>query len=332
MRLAYPWLLLLLLLIPVLAWLRYGQRNRVRVQYSDLSLFEQAPVSWAVRMQPLLPALFVLGLAGIVVALSRPQKGLEESISSADVVDIVMLVDTSRSMNALDLSPGNQPVTRISAAKKVVKEFIARRPQDRFSVIAFGSVPFTMSPLTLSQDFLQEQVDRLNISIAGDGTAIGSAIAAGTNRLLESKTKSRLMILLTDGVNTAGTMDPLDAAQIARTKGFKIYTIAVGEEGRIPMLGTDFFGREAVVPMQSEIDTETLIKIAELTGGRYFRARKLTELEKVYEDIDQMERTETKVENFTRYDEKYHWAALFGMICLGLEQFFSATRLGRTLE
>jgi len=331
MRLAYPWVLLALVLLPLLLWARYGARGRVRIRFSNLMGAEDAPRSWAVWLHPLLPTFFALGYISLVLAASRPQFGIEESKSNAEVFDVVLLIDASGSMRGLDISPDQQRITRRDASKKVASDFVKRRTEDRISLIVFGSTVFTLSPLTRSTDFLLEQLNRLEISMAGDETAIGSAIAAGINRLEDSQSKSKVIVLLTDGVNNAGSLEPLDAARVAQERGYRIHTIAVGEDGRVPALGNDLFGRPAVVPMMSEIDTETLRKIADMTGGRFFRARNYKELEKVYADIDTMERTEVEVERFMRYEERYTLPALLALCFLGLELLLAGTRLGRTV-
>jgi Ca-activated chloride channel family protein len=332
MTLGQPWFLLLLLGLPVLVWARY-QRRRVTVRFSDGTALTGLPVSWAHRLRLLPPTLYTLGLACAVVALARPLQGTEESRVSAEVVDIVLVVDVSPSMDALDLSPEDADrrklITRLDVAKAVLRKFIQARTQDRLALIGFAELPYTISPLTVDHEFLLTQVDRLETGMLGDGTAIGSAIASGTNRLRESRAKSRVMVLLTDGANNRGALTPQNAAQAAKALGFKIYTVGVGKEGMVLAKQQTRHGGQSVGYMQSEIDEEALKFIAEETGGRFFRAQNRTELEAVYQEIDTMEKTEIKTEVFTQFDERFDAFAAAAVALLGLEALLSAFRLGR---
>jgi Ca-activated chloride channel family protein len=330
----HPWLLLLLALVPALVWLRHFRRSAA-VRFSDGEALAQLPASWAVRAQRVMPLLYALGLSLAVVALARPRQGLEESRVSAEVVDIVLVVDVSPSMDALDLAPDELTkrnlITRLDVAKTVLKKFIEARTSDRMSIVAFSQMPYTVCPLTIDQEFLLSQIDRLETGMLGDGTAIGTAIASGTNRLRESKAKSRIMVLLTDGSNNSGNLTPLNAAQAAKALGFKIYTVGVGKEGLVYIKQKDRFGNQGVGYMESDIDEETLQTIGKETGARFFRAQNLKELDTVYEEIDQMEKTEIKNEVFTRYNERFEWFAAAAAGLLILEALLSATRLGRVI-
>jgi Ca-activated chloride channel homolog len=332
MTFGHPWLLLLLLAVPPLVWLRH-YRRAAAVTFSDGAALEKLPVSWAVRASRAMPFLYGAGLVLAVVALARPQRGLEESKVSSEVVDIVLVVDVSPSMDAVDLAPEelkrNKLVTRLDAAKAVLRKFIEARRQDRISIVAFSQMPMTICPLTLDSDYVLTQVDRLKTGMLGDGTAIGTAIASGTNRLRESKAKSRIMVLLTDGSNNSGNLTPENAAQAAKALGFKIYTIGVGKEGLVYLKQQDRFGNEGLGYMQSDIDEEALKTIAKETGGRFFQAQNRQELESVYEEIDRMEKTEVKTEVFTHYNERFDLFAAAAIALLALEALLSATRLGR---
>lgn len=334
MTFGHPWLLLLLLAVPPLVWLRH-YRRAAAVTFSDGAALEKLPVSWAVRASRAMPFLYGAGLALAVVALARPQRGLEESKVSSEVVDIVLVVDVSPSMDAVDLAPEelkrNKLVTRLDAAKAVLRRFIEARRQDRLSIVAFSQMPMTICPLTLDSDYVLTQVDRLETGMLGDGTAIGTAIASGTNRLRESKARSRVMVLLTDGANNSGTLTPDNATQAAKALGFKIYTVGVGKEGLVYVKQTDRAGRERLGYMESDIDEESLQNIAKETGGRFFRAQNLKELDVVYEEIDKLEKTEVKTETFTRYDERFDLVAALALALLALEALLSATRLGRVV-
>lgn len=330
MTLQYPAMLLLLLLIPLLVLWRYGKKRRVTIRFSDTSIIANLSPSWAILLQPLLPLCYILGLACLVLALARPLKGLEESIVRTEVVDIVLLVDVSSSMLAEDFSSRLEALNRLEAAKKVIRRFIEQRKHDRIGMVAFAAMPYTVSPLTLDHGWLLQQVEhRLRIGELEDGTAIGSALASAVNRLRNSKATSKVVILLTDGVNNAGSLSPDNAAQAAQALGVKVYTVGAGSSGWVRMPITDVFGVQRFTRQRSEIDEATLRRIADVTGATYFRAKNQKELQKVYADIDQMEKTEIEVEQFTSFEERFMPFVMLSMICLGAERLLGLTRLGR---
>ena len=331
MRFAHPWLLLLLLAVPLLVWLRHRSRRAATVTFSDNRLLDGLPRSWAVRIQPILPLLSGLGLALVVVAMARPQRGLEESRSEGEVVDIMLIVDVSPSMQALDFSTRNKRMNRLDAARQVAREFIEARPDDRIGMVVFAGLTYSLSPLTQDHEWLLQQVDRMQIGMAGDGTAIGSAIAAATNRLRDSEAKSKVMVLLTDGVSNMGSITPENAAEAAKALGLKIYTVAAGREGMVPVPVQTFFGQEQIVQQPSDFDREGLEKIASTTGARFFWAPDLETLRKVYADIDQMERTEIKTQIFTRYRDLFQPVLAAGIGLLLLEKLLTLGRAGRLL-
>ncbi|MFO1523787.1 MAG: VWA domain-containing protein [Kiritimatiellia bacterium] len=331
-RFAHPWLLLLLLVVPLLVWLRHRSRRAATVTFSDTRLLDGLPRTWAVRIQPLLPVLFGLGLAAVVVAMARPQKGLEESRSEGEVVDIMLIIDVSPSMKALDFSTRSERLNRLDAARRVAREFIDGRPDDRIGLVVFAGLTYSLSPLTQDHEWLQQQVDRMQIGMAGDGTAIGSAIAAATNRLRDSEAKSKVMVLLTDGVSNMGSITPDNAAEAAKALGLKVYTVAAGREGLVPVPMQTFFGQEQIVNQPSDFDRESLEKIARTTGARFFWAPDLKTLREVYSDIDKMERTEIKTQIFTRYRDLYQPVLGVGIGLLLLEKLLSLGRAGRLLS
>lgn len=326
----HPWILLLLLAIPGLVYLRYARRRRPTLRFSDSSPLAQLPVSWAVRAQPLLPALYGLGLALLVVALARPQKGLEESRVRTEAVDIVLLVDVSTSMRAEDLATPLRHINRLDAAKSVIEQFIQDRPNDRIGLVAFSAMPYAVSPLTLDHGWLIQQMQRLETGMIEDGTAVGDAIASAVNRLRGSIAKTKIVILLTDGMNNRGTLSPDNAAQAAKALNVKIYTVGAGSTGLVRVPVMDPFGGRHYIQQPSEIDEATLTRIATVTGAKYFRAADLKSLEDVYRQIDTMEKTEINVDQYTYFEERFAaWLAL-GMILLGAERLLALTRLGRS--
>ena len=323
-----PWLLLTLLLVPLLVWLHYGVRRRSTIRYSNNRLLRRMPKSFALRIHRFLPVLYVLGIAALAVALSRPRFGEEESKVKTDVVDIVLLVDLSTSMRALDFSTKTEQRNRLDAAKEVLERFIDRRPEDRLALVAFAAVSYTAAPLTTDHPWLAQRLGQLKTGMLEDGTAIGTAIASAVNRLRDSEAESKLVVLLTDGVNTAGDLSPENAARLAEALGIKVYTIGAGREGYVPAPGP--FGR--ITRQHSEIDEAVLERIAEITGGRFFRADNFEALDEVYKEIDALERTEIEVEQFTRYEERFTWLAFAALALLLTERLASLGRFGSLTE
>ena len=329
MILRYPLILLLLLLIPALVYLRHGQRRSLSLRFSHGEALSKLPASWAVTLQPILPALYAIGLAALIVATARPQKGLAESRVRTEAVDIVLLVDVSTSMRAEDFTTATQRINRLDAAKAVIERFIQDRPEDRIGMVAFSAMPYTVSPLTLDHSWLIQQMQRLETGMLEDGTAIGDAIASAVNRLRDSVAKSKVVILLTDGMNNRGVLSPENAAQAAKALNIKLYTVGAGSSGLVPMPVMDPFGGKQYVRQPSEIDENTLTRIAEITGATYFRATDFKGLDDVYKRIDKMEKTEVNVDQYTYFEERFMPWLLLGLIALGLEKWLSLTRLGR---
>lgn len=323
MKFAYPYLLLLLLLIPALLWWR-ARRRGPAVHFPDGALLRKLPVSLAVRLQPLLTGLYVLGLTCLIVAIARPQKGLQESRVNTEGVDIVLLLDLSTSMETPDFARGGERQTRIESAKQVISEFIAKRKDDRIGLVGFAALPYSIAPLTLDHSWLMQRLDGLRTGMLEDGTAIGDAIASAVNRLRDSKAKSRIVILLTDGINNRGELTPENAAQAAAALGIKIYTIGIG--GGLPVR-QDFFTLTA-----QEIDETTLKRIAQLSKAEFFRARDLKTLEEVYDQIDKLEKTEIEMQQFTRFEEKAGSWLIAALFFLTLEKILSLSRFGRLPE
>lgn len=323
MRFAHPYLLLLLLLIPALLWWR-ARRRGPAVHFPDGALLQKLPVSLTVRLQPMLTALYILGLTCLIVAIARPQRGLSESRVNTEGVDIVLLLDLSTSMETPDFSRNGQRQTRIESAKQVISDFIEKRKNDRIGLVGFAALPYSIAPLTLDHSWLMQRLDGLHTGMLEDGTAIGDAIASAVNRLRDSKAKSRIVILLTDGINNRGELTPENAAQAAAALGIKIYTIGIG--GGLPVR-QGFF----TLPPQ-EIDEATLKRIAELSKAEFFRARDLKTLEDVYNQIDKLEKTKIEMNQFTRFEEKSAGWLVAALIFLTLEKILSLSRFGRLPE
>ena len=262
----------------------------------------------------------------VVIAAARPQfYNVSKEIRSPGV-DIMLSLDTSGSMRAMDFKLNNKPVTRLTAVKKVVSDFIRKREMDRIGLVVFGEGAFTQSPLTMDKGLLLGLVDKMEIGMAGDRTAIGSAIAIGGKRLKDLKAKSRIMILLTDGRHNAGDITPEEAAQAIHSLGVKIYTIGVGGKGPAPFRIETVFGTR-VIKQRVDLDEKALKTIASLGDGKYYRAADSEELSKIYELIDKEEKTEIKVKEFFHFRELYHYFLIAALLLLGFEIFLKTTLL-----
>ncbi|PXA04918.1 hypothetical protein DDZ13_02840 [Coraliomargarita sinensis] len=335
-----PTFLLLLLLIPVLAWWAGRMGPEAAVRFSSTALARSVSRDRRSRPGKFLFGLRLLALATLVVALARPQFGKMNESSEAEGIDIVVTLDLSGSMRALDLSTQDDIVTRLDAAKRVVDDFIGKREYDRIGLVAFAADAYVVSPLTLNHDWLKRNLERLELGeIDGSGTAIGTALGASVNRLRDHQARSRIVILLTDGENNAGTLSPIGAAEAAKTYGVKVYTIATGKKGRVPVPQTDRSGRvvrdaegKPVYRGRSDIsnfDETELREIATMTGGKFFSATEDGDLERIYDEIDELETTEIELRSYASFTELFIWPALAGLVLLGLEQILRNTRYHR---
>ncbi len=329
MTLLHPWLLLLLLLVPALLWLRYAARRKTALRFSDGRVLRGLPSSWVTYARHLLPVLYAAGLILLIIALARPQKGLDESRVTKDAIDIVLLIDVSSSMLAEDFFIEGRRVNRMEVCLQAAKQFIQRRRDDRISVIAFAGVPYVMAPLTFDHGWLLQQVGRIEIAMVQDGTAIGSAIASGLNRLRDSDADSKVIILLTDGVNNAGTISPDNAARAAAALDVRVHAIGVGTQTHAPFPVRDPFGGQRYVQQLAVFDEAQLKRIADTTGGQYFHADDTEALGRIYAAIDELERTEIEVEEYTRYEEYFLPFLLWSIGLLVLERVLAFARLGR---
>ena len=330
MRFADPWALWLLATLPLLAWLRGRVGPAPAVVFPSADLVRQAAREVAPSHPGRLRGALRLGALGLLIlALARPQQGLGTADVEASGIDIVLAIDVSGSMAALDFQSEGKPGSRLDAVKKVVEDFVAGRPNDRLGLVAFAGRPYLVSPLTLDHDWLVRGLERLRIGLVEDGTAIGSGIASSVNRLRDRRAKSRVVILLTDGVNNSGKVSPLTAADAARALGVRVYTIGAGTRGEAPMPIVDRFGRQRIVMTPVDVDEETLQKVAETTGAKFFRATDTDSLRRIYEEIDQLEKTTETMKHFEEYRELFPWAILGALSLLCLEALRAAsTRRG----
>lgn len=278
------------------------------------------PPRWWLR------GLRALAVTSLILACARPQAGRTVTEVSHSGVDIFLAVDTSGSMRALDLKLDGKPSTRLAVVKKAAAEFIRRRPADRLGLIAFGESAIVQCPLTLDHDLLQELLAEANFGMAGDGTAVGDAVGIGVRHMKDLPAKSRILVLMTDGANNAGVIEPERAAEIAKTYGVKVYTIGVGIEGEAPFLVDTGFGQQ-VVYQKTDLDEPSLKQIAEKTGAKFFRAQDTQTLEEIYAEIDRLEKTERKQKEFDRYDERFLLFAVLGLALLLAELGLAHTLL-----
>ena len=333
MRLAHPeYLYLLLAWIPMIWLYIYREkRSRPAVRYSDISLVSKLQSSLVVRLRHTPFILRIIGFGLLIVALARPQKGHTEQEVTTHGVDIVLVLDVSTSMKALDFKPKN----RLFVAKETIKKFIQMREHDRIGLVIFAGRSFTKCPLTLDYSILAQFIDDIRFEEIEDGTAIGTAIATAANRLKQSQAKSRVMILLTDGANNRGEITPTIAAKAAAELGMKIYTVGVGKEGKVPYpvdlvdRWTGKVVKREVRMIDSDLDEQTLVDVAAATNGTYYRAHNTKKLEEIYDTIDKLEKTEIKTMSYTTYSEHFFPWLFAGCIVLLLELFLKHTRFRR---
>lgn len=333
-----PMILWLLLLIPIIGILKGRPGNKAAsILFSSTAIAKKISRLKRSRGGKLLLALRLFALGALIVALARPQFGEAISHSEASGIDIVLALDLSGSMLGLDLSTANNPITRIDVSKAVVKEFIRDRPNDRIGLVAFAGSPYLVSPLTLNHDWLLTNLDRLEVGLIGDGTAIGDAIAMSVNRLKDLPSKSRVIVLLTDGENNAGQLSPLNAAEVAAAFGSKVYTIAVGKGGIIPTflldnngkIAKNRYGRPKIVNANFPVDEKTLIEVSEITGAKSYQATNPDELSDIYREINRLETTNVKLKTYSNYKEVYMFPLFFGLLLIGVETLLNNTRFRR---
>ena len=325
MRFADPQFLLLLLLLPLLSWLRGRRGQQPAFLYSSVQLVRS--ITGITRSQPghALAKLRWLALTMLILALARPQWNDGESKLRVRGIDIAIALDLSASMKAEDFEMDGKRVNRLAVAKDVLRQFIMNRPNDRIGLVAFAGRAYIAGPLTYDHEFLLQNLQRLKLDTIEDGTAIGSALIAGLNRLRTQESISRIIILMTDGQNNAGSIPPLTAADAAQTLGVKIYAIGVGTHGTASVPQTDVFGRTVYREVQVNIDEATLMKIAGKTGGNYYRAYDLSKLRSIYAEIDQLEKDETETAFYMRYKELFPGFVLAGLVLYLLELILTHT-------
>lgn len=324
MNFLYPNILWLAVLVPLIALYYIFVARREATLTVSTTGTRRAPrtLRYWLRHAPI-----VLRLAAFVmfiIALARPVEITHESETTTDGIDIVLSMDISGTMLARDFKPD-----RLTAAKRLAAEFVAERRGDRIAVVAFAGEAFTQAPLTSDQATVETMLSRLRSGVVEDGTAIGNGLATAVNRLRESSAKSKVIILLTDGVNNRGQVSPLMAAEIARDMGIKVYTIGVGTRGRAPYPAVDIFGNQTTVMADVEIDEELLREIASMTGGKYYRAVDNDALRAIYDEINTLEKSKVQVTEYQNYEEHFIVWVVLGLLLLCLEFLFDKVVLNR---
>ncbi len=317
-----PWLLLLLGAVPLLAWwyLKAGGRQRGSLTHPEARGLGQAGGSGGRWLRHLPAALRGVALVCLIVAFARPQTGVTGENVVSEGIDIVLALDVSSSMLAEDLAPN-----RLEAAKAVAADFVGGRGNDRIGLVIFAGKAFTQAPLTLDHSVVASLMAELEVGIIEDGTAVGMGLATAVKRLQASEAESKVVILLTDGRNNRGEIDPITAAQAAQALGIRVYTIGAGARGMARVPVTDRFGGRRYVTTRVDVDEPVLRETAETTGGRYYRATDRESLEAIWAEIDELETTEILVNNFTSYGERFPVPLTAGLILLLAE-----VALGRT--
>jgi Ca-activated chloride channel family protein len=326
-----PLLLGLLAIVALLALRsllsRAGKRSgseTATITHPAAGLTRDLPRSWRVAFRPILTVMRLLAIALMVIALARPQIVQGKETIKGEGVDIALALDISGSMAALDFQPQN----RLQAAKQVIDQFIGKRPYDKIGLVVFASEAFNQAPLTLDRNSLSRSLDQVALATdlgLEDATAIGLGIANAANMLTQSSARSKIIILLTDGVHNAGEIDPLTAAEAAKALGIKIYTIGAAMPGQVPVPVTDLFGNTQIAYQESEIDEETLRQVADLTGGHYFRAEDTRGLKAIYDAIDKLEKSQVEVQVFNQSQELAGWLMVPALLLLLTQLFLGHT-------
>ncbi|MYB64484.1 VWA domain-containing protein [Candidatus Poribacteria bacterium] len=327
MHLESPFFLFLFAILPLLfVYLRWQRSNAPAIRIGEIQHVREIPRSLSIRLLPSLKILRFVVISLLIIALARPQLSQSQERRFAEGIDIILALDISESMRAEDVKDAN----RLETAKSVIRDFLRHRESDRIGLVVFSGESYTLCPLTLDYTVLIELLDGVEVALGGqlkDGTAIGDAIATTTHRLRVSETKNRIVILLTDGENNSGSIDPGTAASLAQSLEIKVYTIGMGKEGGalIPYEDTTFGKRYREV--KTYLDEGTLKRIANVTGGRYFRATDVQSLKHVYTEIDQLEKTEFKVIDYTKEKEMAVYFLIPAALLFGLEVLLHNTVL-----
>ncbi|MFH1879034.1 MAG: VWA domain-containing protein [Candidatus Omnitrophota bacterium] len=312
--------------IPLIAVSYMRWRKRGYVKFSSLKNLKRIKPSFSIKARHSLIFIRCAAVILLIVGLMRPQKGVEEAKIETEGIDIMLAIDVSGSMMAEDFVISGERKNRLDVVKEVVRDFVRKRSNDRIGLVVFAGRAYMQCPLTLDYGVLLRFLDRINIGMLEDGTAVGDGLATCLARLKDIKGKTKVIVLLTDGVNNAGKIDPLNAAELARAIGVKVYTIGAGSKGQVPFPVKDFFGNKVYQWAVIDLDEDSLKEIADVTGGRYFRATDFDSLRKIYDEIDKLEKTKVEVKSYAEYHEIFIPFVLAGLFLLLLETGLRYTR------
>ncbi|MFH0924902.1 MAG: VWA domain-containing protein [bacterium] len=321
-----PWLLSFLLVIPLIVFLYIKKYGGNRVKFSSINNLKKLKKSKSLYLRHILILLRAFALVLLILGLARPQSGTKLIERTTEGIDIILTVDTSGSMQALDFKLEGDRVDRLTVVKDVVKKFIKKRENDRIGMVVFGQEAFTQCPLTMDYGILLSFLDQAKIGMAGESTAVGSALGVSVKRLKDLKAKSRVIILLTDGRNNSGRIDPKTAAELAKKFNVKVYAIGVGTEGEVPFLVEHpLFGKRYAYD-RVDLDKETLKMIADTTGGKFYTASDTKALEDIYGEIDKLEKTKVEVKEYMEFNELFSWFVIPALCLILLEVVLANTR------
>ena len=334
MEFVHPWLLLGLLVVPLLAWMRGERGGAPAVEFSSTALLRSLGRVAESKAGNFMTGLYFLGLASLIIGLARPQGGKTTTQVQASGIDIMILLDVSGSMLTEDYFMDGQRTNRLAAVTSVTEKFIEGRLNDRIGIIAFASRPYLVSPLTLDHDWLLQNLDRVHIGQVEDGTAIGSAIAAGLNRLKDPASKSKVLILLTDGVNNCGKVTPETAAEASKALGIRLYAIGAGTNGiapvpvfnentETPRLDPD--GKPMYMDEPVQFNETQLKKVAQIAGGHCYRAADTKSMEDIFSEIDKLEKSTVRYKKTQEYTDLYPWFLTAGLALVSLEMVLAQT-------
>jgi Ca-activated chloride channel family protein len=318
-----PWWLLLLFALPVLSWMRGRSGRAPAIVFPTVHLVRDLARPARSAAGGLSMSLLILSLVSAIIAMARPQKVLSTEESKTEGIAVCLTVDVSLSMNTEDFVIGGRPTNRLAAAKRVMRDFIRGRTNDRIGIVAFAGSPYLPCPMTLDHEWLEQNIDRVQTGITGDGTAIGSGIGAAARRLdLEKNAKSKVLVLLTDGANNSGRLSPQEAAKLAATLGIRIYAISIGTPGEhlIPMPG----GR-VINSGREEFDEPTLQEVARIGNGAYYRAQDFDALDRIFKTIDQLEKTEVQKRKLVEFKEVFYPFAITAAILIAVSLLLAQT-------
>ncbi|MCK5012904.1 MAG: VWA domain-containing protein [Candidatus Omnitrophica bacterium] len=320
-----PWIILIIPLVLALIIFIKKRQRATSFQFSSTGIVSSLKATWKVRFHQVPYVLRLLAVILFLIALAGPRSVLEETVHKTEGIDIVLAIDASGSMAAEDFVMKARRYNRLDIVKKVVQEFVKERKNDRLGLVAFARLAYTVSPLTTDHSWLLTNLDRVELGLIQDGTAVGSAIVSSVARLENSDAKSKVIILLTDGVNNAGKMSPIEAARVAEAFGIKIYTIGAGTKGRVPFPARDPWGRKVYQNIPIELDEEMLQEVADITGGKYFRATDTESLRNIYEEIDALETVKIEEYGYKEYKELFSYFLIASLMILFLEEVSANT-------